>query len=52
MEDNKIKMEYIPTDENIADIFTKALARPRFVGFVERLGLGELGKEDEQQKKP
>ena len=52
VEDNKIKMEYVPTDENDADIFTKALARPRFVRFVERLGLGELGKEDEQQKKP
>ena len=52
VEDNKIKMEYVPTDKNVADIFTKALAKPRFVGFMERLGLGELGKEDEQQKKP
>ena len=50
VEDNRIRMEYIPTDENVTDIFTKALARPRFMGFVERLGLGELGKEEQEQK--
>jgi hypothetical protein len=44
VEDNKIEISYIPTDENVSDIFTKALARPKFVRFVERLGLGELTK--------
>ena len=45
VEDNKIKFEYIPMDENVADIFTKALPRPRFIGFVESLGLRDEGKE-------
>ena len=44
-----IKMEYIPTQENIADVFMKALARPRFKEFVEGLGLRELeGRSGEQ----
>ena len=41
VEDKKITMEYILTGENVADIFTKALARPKFVGMVEVLGLRE-----------
>ena len=45
VEDNKIRFEYIPTDKNVADIFTKALPRPRFMGFVESLGLRDEGKE-------
>ena len=51
VEDNKILITYIPTEENIADIFTKALARPKFEGFIERLGLREEGKEDERATK-
>ena len=42
VEDNKILMSYIPTDENVADIFTKPLARPKFEKFVKMLGLGSL----------
>ena len=45
VEDNKIRFEYILMDENVADIFTKALPRPRFMGFVESLGLRDKGKE-------
>ena len=49
VEDNMIKMEYIPTQENIADVFMKVLARPRFKEFVEGLGLRELeGRSGEQ----
>jgi hypothetical protein len=33
-------MGYIPTDENVADIFTKPLARAKFEKFVKMLGLG------------
>ena len=44
VEENKIKMDYIPTNDKIADVFTKALARPKFMGLVESLGLRELGK--------
>ena len=39
VEDGKIKMEYIPTLENVMDIFTKALAKPKFLEFVGMLGL-------------
>ena len=47
MEDNKIMITYIPTEENVADIFTKALARPKFEAFVERLGLRGRKEENE-----
>ena len=30
VDEGKIQMEYIPTDDNITDIFTKALAKPKF----------------------
>ena len=49
IEDNKLSITYIPTKENIADIFTKALGRPKFKSFVERLGLKEL-KERRERK--
>ena len=41
VKEEKIKVTYIPTNENVADIFTKALARPKYVAFVEKLGLRE-----------
>jgi len=44
VEDGKINVKYIPTSENVADIFTKPLARPKFVQFVEMLGLRALEK--------
>jgi hypothetical protein len=40
VDDGKIKMEYIPTTENVADIFTKSLARSRHEELVAKLGLG------------
>ena len=39
VEDGKIIMEYIPTAENVVDIFTKALPKPKFLEFVGMLGL-------------
>ena len=39
VEDGKIQIKYVPTDENMSDIFTKALPRPKFESFVEMLGL-------------
>ena len=42
VEARKIKMKYIPTSENVADIFTKPLARPKFVEFVGMLGLATM----------
>jgi Reverse transcriptase (RNA-dependent DNA polymerase)/gag-polypeptide of LTR copia-type/GAG-pre-integrase domain len=40
VDDGKIKMEYIPTIENVADIFTKPLVRSRHEELVAKLGLG------------
>ena len=42
VDDNKISVEYIPTDDNVADIFTKALPKAKFRHFVEILGLRKL----------
>ena len=36
-----IKLQYISTDEQVADIFTKPLARVKFAYFRERLGVVE-----------
>jgi hypothetical protein len=37
--DGKIQVNYIPTDENPSDIFTKPLAKAKFRRFSEMLGL-------------
>ena len=34
-----IRLEYIQTDEQVADIFTKALCRQSFLNFKDKLGL-------------
>ena len=39
VEDGKVSVVYIPTDENPVDIFTKPLAKTKFRRFVELLGL-------------
>jgi len=39
VEDGKVSVVYIPTDDNPADIFTKPLAKTNFRRFVELLGL-------------
>ena len=36
-------MVYIPTHENVADIFTKALPREKFEAFREALNLSPFG---------
>jgi len=45
VEEGKINVTYIPTEDNVADIFTKLLAKLKFVQFVEMLGLRALEKE-------
>src|ERR1700728_995295 len=40
VENGKINMQYIPTNDNIADIFTKPLAKAKFERFTAMLGLG------------
>ena len=47
VEDNELSITYIPTEENMANIFNKALVRPKFKGFVERLGLREVKGSEE-----
>jgi Reverse transcriptase (RNA-dependent DNA polymerase)/gag-polypeptide of LTR copia-type/GAG-pre-integrase domain len=42
VDEGRIAMKYVPTSDNVADIFTKALAKPKFKEFVELLGLGEM----------
>jgi hypothetical protein len=42
VKDRKVKMIYIPTADNIADIFTKALAKLKFTQFVGMLGLAMM----------
>ena len=39
VEDRKIQVEYIPTDNNVVDIFTKPLVKTKFHHFVELLRL-------------
>ena len=39
VEDEKITMKYILTSKNVADIFTKALPKPKFSKFIAKLGL-------------
>ena len=39
VEDGKIQVKYVLMDDNVSDIFTKPLPRPKFTKFVESLGL-------------
>ena len=34
--DNKVKLEYIPTDMNIADLFTKPISSERFMNLRDK----------------
>ena len=42
VEDGRITMKYIPTAENVMDIFTKALLKPKFTEFIGMLGLATM----------
>ena len=39
VEEGRIQMKYILASKNIADIFTRALSKPKFTEFVGMLGL-------------
>ena len=39
LENKLLEIKYVPTDKNIADIFTKPLSRPLFEKFRKMLGL-------------
>jgi hypothetical protein len=36
-----VKLQHVPTDEQVADILTKPLSRKKFVYFREKLGVVE-----------
>ena len=44
-----VHVQYLPTHEKIADIFTKPLAKTKFEYFHERLGLVENSSLDERE---
>ena len=39
VQDNKIMVSYISTEDNVSDIFTKSLAKSKFQQFLGMLGL-------------
>jgi hypothetical protein len=39
VEEGKIQVKYVPTEDNVSDVFTKALPRPKFEKMVGMLGL-------------
>jgi hypothetical protein len=42
VEDGKVSVVYIPTDDNLADIFMKPLSKAKFCCFIELLGLWSI----------
>ena len=48
VEDGQIRMNYIPTDQNPTNIFTKPLSKTKFHGFVAGLGLKAWREEEKQ----
>jgi hypothetical protein len=45
----EVHVQYLPTHEKIADIFTKPLAKMKFEYFRERIGLVENASLDERE---
>ena len=48
VEDGKLAVAYIPTEDNPADIFTKALPKAKFKQFVELLGLRTIRRSSDR----
>ena len=42
MEDGRIKVKYVPMEDNVSDIFTKPLPKLKFQRMVKMLGLRRL----------
>jgi hypothetical protein len=39
--EGKIEVKYISTNDQLADIFTKALPSPKFISMRKRIGVGK-----------
>jgi hypothetical protein len=50
VEEGKLSVVHVPTDDNPADIFTKLLAKTKCQQFVELLGLRPTNVEDRRKK--
>ncbi|GJY13301.1 retrovirus-related pol polyprotein from transposon TNT 1-94, partial [Tanacetum coccineum] len=46
-----IELHFVPTELQLADIFTKPLAEPRFTRLIAELGMLNIEKEDPDKKK-
>ena len=44
--EQKIEVKYVSTDDQLADIFTKALPTPKFTSMRRRIGIGKISGPD------
>jgi hypothetical protein len=49
-QEGEVKLQYIPTDEQAADILTNPLFRIKFAYFREKLGIVEITLVDEREE--
>jgi hypothetical protein len=52
IQEGEVKLEYIPTDEQTADILTKPLSRIKFAYFREKIGIVEITLLAEREDSP
>jgi hypothetical protein len=52
IQEGEVKREYIPTDEQTADILTKPLSRIKFAYFREKMGIAEITPLAEREDSP
>jgi hypothetical protein len=52
VQEGEVKLEYIPTDEQKADILTKPLSRIKFAYFREKMGIVEITPLAEREDSP
>jgi hypothetical protein len=52
VQEGEVKLEYIPTDEQTADILTKPLSRIKFAYFREKMGIAEITPLAEREDSP
>ena len=42
MEDGKVKLRYVRTEDQVADLFTKSLGISKFCEFREKIGIARV----------